>query len=430
MDTVLQLALRNTLRNSRRTALTGITVTLGCALLTIGLSWVLGIQGSFIDASIRANGHVRLVSAAYAQREALQPLYENMPQTDPIVAQLLEVEGVEAVYPRLQLGVAASTGDDVGEVFGLVVGAPLAYYDDILGLDDRVTAGRFFEPDADGGLGAQALIGRVLAKNMGVTAGDEAIFIGQTQDGSISPLKVAVVGVVDTGNGLFDKQVFVSLDQARYMADIPEGAVELLVFGRLSREAGAIAGRLEPLCGPLARAGSVVNVAGEPVDLVVSTWDTREPFASLLRTARIIMATIAAVIVFITALGVLNTMLMSVLERTAEVGVLRAMGMKVRGVVGMFVLEAVIISVIGGAVGVTLGSLVSLLMEATGVDLGTIASNLPETIPANRVLHPNWSPILALVSFVLALVMALIGSASPALRAARIPPVAAMRTRR
>jgi putative ABC transport system permease protein len=401
-------------------------VLLGCALLTIGLAWVLGIQGNFIDASVRANGHVRLVSDAYDKRERIQPLYENLPQTDALIERLSQVEGVRTVYPRIQVGVLASVGNEIGEVYGQIIGAPLPYFETILDLKPRVIDGTWFSAEPDN----EALIGQALANTMGVVAGDEAIFIGQTQDGSPSPIKVTVVGVVDTGNGLFDKQVFVPLEKARWLTDIPEGAIELLLFGDNPPDARHIMARLTPQLDEIARDAGLTDIEGQPAGFAMSSWNTREPFASLLLFARIIMGAIAAIIVFITALGVLNTMLMSVLERTAEIGVLRAMGMKVHAVVLMFVLEALAISSIGGLLGAILGSGVALLMERYGVDLGSTASDLPDTIPANSTLYPDWSPEIALVAFGLGLVMAFIGSASPALRAARIQPVTAMRARR
>lgn len=426
METLIRLALRNTLRNTRRSALTALTVLLGCALLTIGLAWVLGIQGNFIDASVRASGHVRLVSEAYDQRERIQPIYENFAETAPLVERLEQMEHVREVYPRIQVGVIASVGDEIGELYGQVVGAPLPYFDDILGLRERVVDGAWFSEDPS----KEALIGRALASSMGVVAGDEAIFIGQTQDGSPSPIKVTVVGVVDTGNGLFDKQVFVPLSQAQWLTDIPDGAIELLLFGDNPPDARHIIAELGPILPDIATEIGLQDIEGRPVGFAVSSWNTREPFASLLLFARIIMGAIALIIVFITALGVLNTMLMSVLERTAEIGVLRSMGMKVRAVVFLFVLEAMTISTLGGLVGALLGSVVSIFMERHGVDLGTTAADLPDTIPANSTLYPDWSPEIAMVAFALGLVMAFIGSASPALRAARIQPVTAMRARR
>jgi ABC-type antimicrobial peptide transport system permease subunit len=96
----------------------------------------------------------------------------------------------------------------------------------------------------------------------------------------------------------------------------------------------------------------------------------------------------------------------------------------------MFVIEALTISSIGGLLGSIIGSGVAILMERSGVDLGTSAADLPDTIPANSTLYPEWSPEIAVAAFLLGLVMAFIGSASPALRAARIQPVTAMRARR
>jgi ABC-type lipoprotein release transport system permease subunit len=426
MDTIIRLALRNALRNARRSVLTAATVLLGCALLTIGLAWVLGIQGNFIDASVRASGHVRLVSEAFDLRERIQPIYENLPDTDPLVERLEAFEEVRVVYPRIQVGVIASVGDEIGEVFGQVVGAPLPYFDEVLDLKPRIVDGTWFSDEPDN----EAIIGKALAETMGVTAGGEAIFIGQTQDGSPSPIKVTVVGVADTGNGLFDKQVFVPLSQARWLTDIPTGSIELLLFGDNPPDARRIIDQITPQLADIARDAELMDIEGQPVGFAVSSWNTREPFASLLLFARIIMSAIAVIIVFITALGVLNTMLMSVLERTAEIGVLRSMGMKVHAVVLMFVIEALTISSIGGLLGSIIGSGVAILMERSGVDLGTSAADLPDTIPANSTLYPEWSPEIAVAAFLLGLVMAFIGSASPALRAARIQPVTAMRARR
>lgn len=423
---IFDFALRNALRNRRRSALTAATICLGCALLTVGLSWVVGVQGSFIDASVRVHGHVRLVNEAYAAREALLPLQDNLPHIAPLQDRLRQIPGIEAIYPRITLPVTASVGGQIGELFGIISGAPLDYYTEVLEFPDRTIDGRSFSYPPVG----EAVIGRTLAQNMRARVGEEAIFLGKTQDGSFAPIRVTVVGIVDTGNGLLDKQVFVALEAAQWMADIPEGATELLVFGASASQARALAERIRAVSDELITAGDVVNAQGEQGGVSITAWSAREPFASLLRTARVLMAAVALVIVFITALGVLNTMLMSVLERTAEIGVLRAMGMKTPAVVGMFILEAMMIAIVGGAIGVTLGSGVSIAMEGIGVDLGTAAANLPETVPANRVLHPDWRPLIAAIAFGLGVVMALVGAAAPASRAATIQPITAMRARR
>lgn len=425
---VIRLALRNATRNVRRTALTALTVLLGTMLLTLGMSWVQGIFGQFQVEASRSTGHVRVVTTAWAEREQLQPLYENIPQTDPLVERLAALPGVTAVYPRLQLGVLASKeGDELGDTVAMVVGAPLGFHRDILGLPDRIAAGSWFAEDPELAR-KQALVGRTLAADLGVGPGDQAIFLGRTQDGSMSDIMFTVVGVVDTGNGLYDKQVFVDLERARWMADVPEGAMEVLVYGEDYRQAAALREQVALVTAD----PQVLSALGLPdgATLQAQAWSQREPWASALRLVNAIVGIVIGCIVFITALGVLNTMLMSVLERTGEIGVLRAMGLGTAGVLALFVVEALVISTVGGAVGTALGSGLAVAMQNVGIDLGGAASNLPDTMPINRILHPNWSPDLAVAAFVLGLVMAVVGSSTPALRATRIQPVQAMRARR
>ncbi|MCK6502728.1 ABC transporter permease [Myxococcota bacterium] len=425
---VVRLALRNASRNVRRTALTALTVLLGTMLLVVGMSWVRGIFGQFQAEAARSTGHVRVTTQAWAEREQLQPLYENIPRTAPLVQRLERVEGVSAVHPRLQLGVLASKdGGELGDTLALVVGAPLAYHRDVLGLPERVAQGAWFDEDPQVA-GKQALVGRALAREMALSPGDKAIFLGRTQDGSMSDVAFTVVGIVDTGNVLYDKQVYVDLERTRWMADIPEGALEVLVYGEDYQAAEELQAQVALA---LADPGLAAELALAPdARLIAQAWSQREPWASALKLVNAIVGIVIGCIVFITALGVLNTMLMSVLERTGEIGVLRAMGLGTAGVLALFVVEALVISTVGGAVGASLGSGLAIALQGVGVDLGGAASNLPDTMPVNRVLHPLWSPDLAVSAFLLGLVMAVVGSSTPALRATRIQPVQAMRARR
>lgn len=425
LSLIVPLAARNALRNTRRTALTALTVLLGTGLLVLGLSWINGIFGQFQKEAARSTGHVRIVTQAWAEREALQPLYENIPDTTPVAHAIERIPGVTGVYPRLLLGAAMAPEDgELGDDFALMVGAPLAWHQRVMGLDERIASGSFFSSDDDERRG-QALVGRALAAQLGVEAGDDVIVLGRTQDGSMSDLRLTAVGVVDTGNGLYDKQLFIDLEQARWAADIPDGALELLAYGSDYGTADVLDAEIEALLAD----GRLARDAGLPDGsaLVAQAWSHREPWASSLSVVDAIVGIIVGCIVFITALGVLNTMLMSVLERTAEIGVLRAMGMQRGEVVLAFVVEALVISLVGGLLGVVLGSLAAIAMGQTGIDLGTAATNLPDTMPVNRILHPAWSLGIALKAFGLGLVMAVVGSTTPALRATRVQPVQAMR---
>jgi putative ABC transport system permease protein len=171
-----------------------------------------------------------------------------------------------------------------------------------------------------------------------------------------------------------------------------------------------------------------VRALPEAKDLEVAAWSERKPFSDMLGLVTTVQGIAAGVIVLITALGVLNTMLMSVLERTAEIGVLRALGLKRREVISLFVIEAMGIALVGGVIGVTLGGLGGYWLQVHGVNLGSAVDKL--AIPMNTVVYGELTPGILAGGLALGLVMAVIGGFLPAYRASRIEPVEAMRSRR
>ena len=140
-----------------------------------------------------------------------------------------------------------------------------------------------------------------------------------------------------------------------------------------------------------------------------------------------IQAIAAGIIVFITGLGVLNTMLMSVLERTAEIGVMRAFGLRRWQTVVLFFVEAFVLAAIGGLGGILLGAGGVTILGRVGIHLGEGASKLSAAIPINETVYPELTPDILVTGFLLGLAMAVVGGFLPALRAARIQPIDAMR---
>jgi putative ABC transport system permease protein len=403
------MALRNLARNTRRSALTIMAVVVGTGILTVGLAWINGVTTTIFSNVASMAGQVRVATPAYVLREARLPLYENMAQTQGLVQAIEHLPEVRA-FPVIRSQVTATVGDDIGENQAPVMGAPVVYYQAILGLGASLVEGRMMESGQ-----AEVVLGRRVARDLGAHVGDDLVILGLTQDGSLSPLKLAVVGVVELGTGVGDKQIYLPLERARWLADIPGGAQELLVFGPDYRDADALAERVRQL--------------PELKGLRVEAWSQREPFAQLERLVSKIFGFLSAIIVVVTAMVVLNTMLMSVLERTGEVGVLRAMGMERSQAVQLFVLEAMFLGGTGSAVGVLLGSGPALYLQAFGVNMGDdITAKLD--IPVTTVMYAAHSPAIALRVFVLGFVIAILGAALPALRAASIQPVEAMRRRK
>ncbi|MES2641495.1 MAG: FtsX-like permease family protein [Myxococcota bacterium] len=407
---LLSLALRNALRNRRRSLLTATMVMLGVASLTVAMSWLEGLFGGTVEMAANLAGHVRVVDADYAKREQLNPLHENIASSAPLEAVILTVPGVVAVYPRISMGVTATVGDEIGEEFGLVQGAPLAFFEGPLALPGHLLEGRLLATDDE------VVIGKKLVDKMGAKLGDDVVILGQTQDGSMSPAKLKLVGIVDLGNAMQNRQIFVTLEKVRYLADIPDGAVELAVYGDDRDEGAAVATRIAAL----------PELAG----MDVKSWDQRPPFDSIMGLLSTVKGVAGFAMVFITGLGVLNTMLMSVLERTGEIGVMRAMGLRRTQVVWLFVLEALGISAVGGFLGAVLGGLGGYWLQVHGVNLGSVVDKLPANVPMNSTVYGQVTPEILLSAVLLGLAMAVVGGLVPAIRASRIEPIEAMRHRR
>jgi putative ABC transport system permease protein len=421
MRLLVALAYRNALRNIRRTLLTATTVVVGTALLTVAMSWLDGIFGQLIGTGADMAGHARIVDDEYSRREAVMPLYRNLPDADALATQAAALSVAVSAYPRITTGVTLTKGDTVGDTFAPVVGAPVAWFDERLALTDKLMGGsQMPEPPANiwgpGKKLVQIVIGKNLAEDVEAGLGDELVLLGMTQDGAMSPIAGQVVGIADGGNALIDQAVFMPMEGARYLTDMPGAATEILVYTN-NRD------RTEPL------AEALRNL--EVPSAIVQEWSKRDPWTGMLAIVWVVKGFLSGLVVFMTALGVWNTMMMSVMERTGEIGVMRAMGLTRPGTVFLFVVEGMAIATLGGIVGVALGGLGGLYLEVVGVELGSrVTQNMGSEIALSSRIYADMSLSVALTSFMLGLTMAIVGTAIPAIRAAAIQPVAAMRARR
>jgi putative ABC transport system permease protein len=408
----VRLALRNVTRNVRRSLLTAATVLLATALMTLAMAWVTGMFGGLAADYTASSGHFRLVTTEFAARESLQPLYQNIADAAPVLEALRRVPGIVDAEPRITTGVTLTAGDEIGDHFALVVGATDAYYRRYLNGQQKLSSGRWLSGGA-----REVVLGRKLTAELKAKVGDDVVLMGQTQDGSLSSVKANVVGVVG-GDAMLDQEAFLPLEEVRYLTDMQGGALEILAWTRSAepREIAPIVARVKEL--------------PELEGLTIQPWYERQPWASMLPLATGMKAFIQALIVFIAALAIFNTMTMSVLERTTEIGVLRAMGLTRRGAVGLFVLEGLVIGLVGGVLGTLLGALPAWYLEVHGVTFSESVVEKVGNMPFHATMYADLTPGIAARSVVLGLVIAAAGALLPALRAASIRPVIAMRPRR
>lgn len=415
MTALLRLAYRNARRNGRRTLLTAATVTIGTAFVVLALSFLAGIFDGMVRGWVEVNGPVRVVTTAYAEREQLRPLHENIAESAPIVAKLAALEGVQSAFPIIRTGVGISVGEELGEDGAMMTGAPQAFYDEHVLPGLELAGGRWLDAAAED---EQVVLGSRVARDTGAALGDEILLMGTTQYGSMAPISAEVVGVV-TGNTAVEGQVFVTLDVARWMVDIPEGTLEIVLFPE---------GESDDRAAASAVAEQARRALG--ADYAVTPWMEATIWVQMLPVTDAMGQVISIILILVMALAIFNTMTMSVLERTGEIGVMRAMGQTRLGAVGVFLAEALMIGGLGGLLGTVVGAVPALYLERVGVSFGAEAlEDMGDDYVMTTLMHADFSGEIVATALLVGLTTAALGALFPSLRAARIPPYEAMKQR-
>jgi ABC-type lipoprotein release transport system permease subunit len=260
----------------------------------------------------------------------------------------------------------------------------------------------------------EAMIGIGLAAELNLAPGGELVLVGQAADGSVANDRFTVVGTVDTGSSEVNATaVFLHLPDAQSFFALGAAVHQIIV--RLPDDAHAP--------GAAARLGAASGATA--LEIVPWTRILPELKGSMDAKAKN-MRVIDLIVFLIVGLGVLNTMTMSTFERTRELGVLAALGTRRDRILGMILLETLLLGLIGFAIGVGLAyalllGLGSANLGSLGGDTDVLGARLPETIQ----LAVYGGPVAG--AAVVTVLTMLAGGLLPAIRAARLVPVEAMR---
>jgi ABC-type antimicrobial peptide transport system permease subunit len=234
----------------------------------------------------------------------------------------------------------------------------------------------------------QMIVGRLAAEQMELEAGDTFRMLDSN---------FRVVGIFETGQAFEDAGVVIGLREAQALTGKPRQVQFYMVSLRDPERAGAVRNEL----------------AATFPELEFSLTSELDEAMSDFRVLKDMANQVSFVAVFIGAVGMLNTMLMSVLERTREIGVLRSLGWRRRQVLGMILNESLVLGIVGGVCGVPLGLGLGELIGATGVWGGAI--------------EPAYTTRMFVQAVVVAVVAGVVGGIYPAWRATRMRPVEALR---
>ncbi len=407
MNIILRLAWRNLWRHARRTWLTVGAMVFSNMLLVFMISLQFGMYGLMIDNTLQVfTGHLQVQAPGYKDEQ-------KMRQVVPAVSDLAGRLRAELANDRIAArGWAFGLASSEVRSYGIgIYGVEPDFEPRVSNIPGLVSQGRYLgDPHAQ-----EIVVGAVLARNLRATVGDELTLLGSGLDGSFAAAVLNIVGIFESGIPDIDRNI----------AEMPLGAFQdvfymegaghqVVVFGESLREVPELRERVRSLL-PVGDA------------LVVHDWDALQPGLKQAIQADISSAFFMyGVLVILVAFSVLNTQLMSVLERTHEFGVSMALGLTPGRLGRLIMLETAMMGLLGLALGAVAGALVTTWFTVNGLSIPGMDEMAAQfNLPAR--VYPRVSLLTMFIGPAVVFLFTLLAAVYPALRLHRLRIVDAMR---
>jgi putative ABC transport system permease protein len=401
------LAWRNLWRHSRRTWLTVGAMVFCNVLLIFMISLQLGSYQMMINNSLAmVSGHLQVQRQGYLQDQRMR---DSVPGVKALAEQLRGSLGVRSVAARGQAFALASSEE---RSFGvLLTGVQPDFEPQVSNFPGLVSEGRYLRAGDQDAI----VVGAVLARNLKVGLGDELTFLGSGRDGSFAAGIATVVGIVETGLDEVDRSVAqVSLDWFQ----------EVFTMGDHGH---AVVARIPDLDAVPAAVQVTRNLIVEDEGLVVLDWDALQPgLRQAIQSDLVSGWMMYAVLILLVAFSVLNTQLMSVLERTREFGVMLALGMGPGRLARLVGMETLLMSAVGLGLGLVLGGMLVWYLSAAGITFPGM-DEMASRFNMDSRMYPEVSFLAMLWGPATVFVFTMLAALYPSLRLYRLEPVAAMR---
>ncbi|RJP76630.1 MAG: ABC transporter permease [Candidatus Zixiibacteriota bacterium] len=403
----LLFVLRNLYRHPRRTLLTGAAAAFTAATLCFMFSYFNGVVDNIQARYARLEtGHLRFLPQGYPQRESLLPLDLHLTAADSLRNYIAAQPEVEAATARIRFAALASSGDLSVPVAGL--GVDFAREANFLNPAALLTEGRL--PQSSG----EAVIGALLARRLNLSVGDTLLLLGQDSRRSLTADEFRLTGLISLGMNPIDRRsVYLPLPEARAFTDLPDRATEILALLHDPQADRELRDRLQE--------ASLVRHQ----EALILTWREHGDLYRVIASSRAIVQLLILLFLAIAASTVVNTILMAVLERGREIGMLKALGMGKGNIAGLFLLEGALIGALFAPLGALLGAAAGAWTERVGIPLGKVGQNL--SFPMGNFIYPDfrWTYYWEAVAFTL--LMSLLASLYPAWKAGKVNSASALR---
>jgi putative ABC transport system permease protein len=404
----MQMAVKNVFRNRKRTMITVLAVFWGVLLSIVangvnkGMEWQMGNMFIKTDSS-----SLKIVNQDYNLDDLENPLDYPIKDEGKILPLLKDTPNVKAYSPRITFHSSLSNGSD--EIRAMGLGVDPKSEDKVFARSSGIVQGHYLAPGEEG-----ILVGKDLARLLGLKTGDSVTVISQAAQMGMNAYDLEIKGLIETGNPVLDSGAFwVPLAFARDFLSFT-GVTDIAVALRNNS-------RIDAFTQQLARQRF-------PDRVKVASWrDYARDYMEFVKFRGRIISILMTMILLMAAAGIMNTMLMAMMERKREIGNLMALGVQRGEILRLFLIEGMMIGVLGSFVAVVLGSSVVAYFQWQGIPLGAEFMSNIGSVPIAGKLYAYLEPIEVLLYFLMGIGVAVISTVYPALKSAKLQPVDAIR---
>jgi len=335
---------------------------------------------------------------------------KTIKSTNTKLKEIAETEGVKAVTSRFKTSAMAATANKNMGV--TLVGVRTEGEKEVFELYKKIdsSSGSFFETNRKNSI----LISKALAKELKVRLKSKIVLTFQDYNGEITGAAFKVVGIFKTDNSTWDKMhVFVQADDLARVLEIPDDeSHEIDILLEDYTQASMISKQMQKEYG----------------DILSEDWSEIQPYISFLTEyMNIMMGIFMLIILGALGFGIVNTMLMVILERTRELGMLMAIGMTKRRVFMMIMLETLFLALVGAFIGEVLSMLLIHYYGNTGIDISSMAEGM-ESVGYSAITFPVLEAYRYIQITIMVILIGILASIYPAIKGLKLDPAEAIRT--
>ena len=410
MSIETKMAWRNIWRNPRRTILTVCAITFASVLLVFMLSFQFGSYETMINTSVKiSTGHLQIQAEKYQEKKNIRFVIPDPQTIADIVAKIPEVEAYTF------RGQAFSLISSEDRTYGVVVtGINPQRETKVSRLKKLVRDGNFLSANDVN----QAVVGRLLAKNLRVTIGDELTVLGQGRDGSIAATVVQVKGIFSSGIDEFDRSAIqIPLSTFQDIFSMDDAVHEVVVIAKSLSDVSKIKSKIQ------------ADLVGLNSRKSLKTLDWQDLMPGLRQAIEMDLVSgliFYGLLIIVVAFSILNTFLMAIFERTKEFGVMMAIGTSPRRLTKVLLVESMAMTLIGIIAGIILGIVVTYYFQVHGIDFSG-GSELLSQFGITGRMYPKLSLLSVSIGPFMVLFFTFFAALYPALKIRSLRPVEAMK---